>query len=277
MIFYFSATGNSRFVAESIGREIGEQIVEIKRRGYEGGEAENEIKKQEADLFSNIDANEDIGFVFPIYGWRLPEIVDEFIQHLAAQINPPMVNERYIWVAVTCGDDIGMADRCINRSLRAAGLHMDAIFSVTMPNTYVCLPGFDVDRPEIRRQKLSSCTERVASVTESVKNKTKITDIHRGLFPFFKTYVLGAFFRRFLITDKPFHATDACTHCGLCAHLCPLSNISVSLTALPHWHGYCTGCLKCYHNCPVHAIRFGKQTEKKGQYTFRRFSAEIRL
>lgn len=316
MIFYFSATGNSRFVAENIGREIGERIVEIRRNedeggktifedgkfgfengkdesdvgktGFDAGKAEGEVvtadreignsesetKRQVADIISHIGANENIGFVFPIYGWRLPEIVNEFIHRLAAQINPQIMDGRYIWVAVTCGDDIGMADRCINRILRASGLHMDAIFSVTMPNTYVCLPGFDVDKPEIRRRKLSRCAERVATIAERVKKRTKIVDIHRGALPFFKTYVLGALFHRFLITDKPFHATDACTHCGLCARACPLSNISISLSALPQWHHRCIGCLRCYHQCPVRAIRFGKQTERKGQYTFRHFSAE---
>lgn len=261
MIFYFSATGNSQFVAESLGQALGERIVDIG-------------KLDDAPI-SNIDTKESLGFVFPVYGWGIPKIVQEFIHSLSKRSNARLLQNKYVWATVTCGDDVGMADKHVRRALAVAGLHLDAIFSVIMPNTYVCLPGFDVDKAEIRHHKLARCRQRVAAVADAVKNKRNVTDIHRGAFPRFKTYVLGYLFRRFLITDKPFHATSSCTHCGLCAHVCPLHNISVSPAALPHWHGRCTGCLSCYHHCPQRAIRFGARTENKGQYVFSRFVGEI--
>ncbi|MBR3633787.1 MAG: 4Fe-4S binding protein, partial [Bacteroidaceae bacterium] len=41
------------------------------------------------------------------------------------------------------------------------------------------------------------------------------------------------------------------------------------------WHGNCTGCLACYHHCPTRAIRFGRRTEKKGQYLLAKYKEEI--
>ncbi|MFW5518323.1 MAG: ferredoxin, partial [Segatella copri] len=34
-------------------------------------------------------------------------------------------------------------------------------------------------------------------------------------------------------------------------------------------HKDCLTCFTCYHHCPHHAIEFGKQTRKKGQYFFK--------
>lgn len=310
MIFYFSATGNSQFAAQSLSKALGERIVDIgdhnadlSERIADDSERIADIGKQNVDAASSINADESIGFVFPIYGWDMPEIVKAFIHSFSkpsgaqgSENKPYDLQDRFIWAVVTCGDDIGMADRRIRRALEAAGLHLDAIFSITMPNTYVCLPGFDVDKAEIRRHKLEKCSERLSRIAETIckrkqntdrrnqcrDNQTQIadkrpqiTDVVRGAFPRFKTYVLGSLFHRFLITDRPFYATETCTRCGLCARLCPLSNISVSPAAPPHWHGRCTGCLKCYHHCPVRAIRFGRLTNRKGQYTLAYFSGEL--
>ena len=42
----------------------------------------------------------------------------------------------------------------------------------------------------------------------------------------------------------------------------------------PQWKNHCTLCLGCYHRCPQQAIRFGKYTEKKGQYHRKDFLAD---
>lgn len=289
MIFYFSATGNSQFAARSLCKALGERTVDIIDQNVDLSGQHVDIEKQDVEPGLNISADESIGFVFPIYGWDMPKIVKKFIHSFTQLIDahhsekkPFDMQNRFIWAVVTCGDDIGMADRRILHALKDAGLHLNAIFSVSMPNTYVCLPGFDVDKTEIRRQKLAKCRDRLSQISETICKRIKskdvsieITDVVRGAFPRFKTYVLGRLFHRFLITDKPFYATGACTRCGLCERLCPLSNISVSPAAPPHWRGRCTGCLKCYHHCPVRAIRFGRLTNHKGQYTLTRFSGEL--
>ena len=80
-----------------------------------------------------------------------------------------------------------------------------------------------------------------------------------------KSRVLKPLFYRFLVTDRYFSASDACTGCGLCARLCPLENIVMG-SGRPHWTGSCTTCNACYHNCPFGAISFGRMTKGKGQY-----------
>lgn len=65
MIFYFTATGNSKFIAEKIAFEIGERLINIT------------YCIQEGRYTFELEENETIGFVVPVYFWGLPIIVAE--------------------------------------------------------------------------------------------------------------------------------------------------------------------------------------------------------
>ncbi len=71
MIFYFSGTGNSKWIANQLSKEQKEELVFIP-----------DALKNEALEFS-LQAGEKIGFVFPIYSWAPPEIVLNFIRQLS--------------------------------------------------------------------------------------------------------------------------------------------------------------------------------------------------
>ena len=55
MVFYFSATGNSKYVAERIGREFGGQVINIS-----DATRNNEYKYQ-------VEDEEKVFFIFPVY------------------------------------------------------------------------------------------------------------------------------------------------------------------------------------------------------------------
>ena len=68
MIFYFSATGNSKWAAEKIASLVADKICDITTMG---DHPEYSLK-----------AGEKVGFVFPVHGWRVPRIVSEFLERL---------------------------------------------------------------------------------------------------------------------------------------------------------------------------------------------------
>ncbi len=244
MIYYFSGTGNSRYVAEQLAKLTGDVAVSI------FGEV-------------GVDA-EVVGLVFPVYGWAPPQAIMNF----ARQMPAPREGE-YRYAVMTCGDDAGKTVDV----LRTTGFSPQSAFSVIMPNTYVCLPGFNVDNDSLRKKKLQSCGARIEHIAENIRRKLCITDVHEGALPRTKTYLLGRFFAKFLITDSKFRVNINCNACGACAKACPVENICFENNR-PAWSGNCMGCLACYHTCPRHAINFGSQTLRKGQYTLRRYIGE---
>ena len=72
--------------------------------------------------------------------------------------------------------------------------------------------------------------------------------------------------------NKRFHVEkDKCVKCGICANVCPVGDIKGGHGEYPEWlhHKDCLTCFTCYHHCPHHAIEFGRQTQKKGQYFYK--------
>lgn len=204
---------------------------------------------------------EKVGFVFPVYAWGPPAIVLHFIHQL--QMPAP----EYLFFVCTCGDDTGRTAQIFSAAVSRKGWQCAAGYSVTMPNTYVSLPGFDVDDEDVEARKVQNAVARVRFINEEIASKVRMKqyNCHEGAIPFTKSYVLRPLFNTFLMSSKPFHATEACVGCKKCEKACPVNNIKMA-ERRPVWGSNCTQCLACYHVCPVHAVQYGKRTRGKGQY-----------
>lgn len=249
MILYFSACGNSRWVAETLADKLGERSLFIP-------DAPDEVDLQEGEA---------LGVVFPVYAWAPPRLVSDYIRRMRLRNKPA-----YVWFVCTCGDEAAFTHRVFQRVLRKAGLRLDACFCLQMPETYLAFPGFALDTPENEKRKIAKAEAELPRIAELIGRREQGRfETLRGKFPWLKTYVMQPVFYRFIIADRRFRANAQCTGCGCCERECPLHNIRMA-EGRPEWQGHCTHCMSCYHHCPANAIHYGSFTEGKGQYYFGR-------
>ncbi len=252
MIFFFSSTGNSQTAAHRLAAQGGETLVDM---------AEALRKGHTAYTIGN---NEHVGFVMPVYGWDIPPVVRHFVNSLTLD----NYRKQYTYLIATCGDDTGKAWQQFDKLLNKKHWHLDFGRALIMPNTYVCLPGFDTDSSSLAQKKISQGLAQLESIArQTAAEQTGFDMMQPGSHAWLKTHVLGLLFHRLLITDRLFHTTRNCKGCGQCAQVCPLKNITME-NKRPRWHHNCTGCLGCYHHCPAHALRMGLFTKHKGQYYY---------
>ena len=251
MIFYFSGTGNSKWIASQVATKQNEKLISI---------AEEMIDLTNSFQYS-LEDSEMVGFVFPVYSWAPPAIVMEFIK----KISFTNYNNQYIFFICSCGDEVGLTQKIMDEIVCKKEWSWKAGFSIIMPNNYVSLPGFDTDPKELEQKKLDDSVVEIKRINEILTNHTEnCFECKKGNFAFFKSRIINPLFNKYQVTAKPFHATDDCISCGLCEKHCPMHNVKVENK--PVWGDNCTSCLACYHICPRHAIHYGKATLKKHQY-----------
>ena len=242
MIYYFSGTGNSEWVAKTLADRTCDIAVNIAHLHLE-----DKITVGKGEVF---------GLIFPVYAWNLPEIVSDFLKR--ADIS----KKAYSYCVCTCGEEAGLLMKVLKKRIK-----LDSGFSVVMPNNYIVAGDIDSEEEALKKvQEANICLDSIAECINS--RETGRFEVTEGKAGAVKTFVASHFFNKYARSSKPFKTSYRCNGCGLCESLCPTKNIIVA-DGFPLWDDKCLQCFSCIHHCPQRAIDYGKSTEKKGRYYFK--------
>ncbi len=251
MVFYFSATGNSRHVAQRLAAATGDQCTDIAALTH--GEAH----------IAALAPGERLGFVFPVYFWGLPNVVDCFIKKLSVR-TPKGEAAPYAYGVLTYGTSVGGAYAELGRALRKRGIKLSARYRVRMPDSWT--PMFDLSDKEKTLRKCRRAEPQIDTIARLVAQRWRGTQHSWTELPLPISRLYHLDYRRARRTTHFRVLEDRCIHCGRCARRCPVGAIKMC-GGLPRWEKpECAACLGCLHRCPVFAIQYGKHTERHGQY-----------
>lgn len=245
-IFVFSATGNSKYLAVKIADETELEIVSVNERllTYE----------EEYDF-----DGETVGFVFPVYAWGCPSIMERFVKSLNFSGKPS-----YVFAVANCGDSMGNTLTDFAKLLKEKAIVLDYGDFFVMPNNY--LPLSDVDSKETEKQKLLNADRKLGGVIENIVRGQKGINQPNGILNGFLSGPVHKVFNQTSAKGyKKLHINSDCVGCGLCAIVCPLSNITLK-NEKPQWGENCISCMACINWCSHKAIDYGKKTVNRGRY-----------
>lgn len=243
MIFYFSATGNSRHAAERIAAATGEKAISI-----------TDCLKKEAFDFS---AGNDklLGFVCPVYNFGLPVTVIDFIERMNINQNPD-----YVFTLVTYGGFSGGASKMLKDKLKKKKIKINARFSVRMPDTWT--PVYDVSDKEKIALTNKKADKKISRIINMINKKSNGNFDCRRI-PFGDKFYGGYEAMR---RTSTLSVSEKCIGCGICESQCPTQAIEIQ-NGKPAWvKEKCAMCLGCLHHCPEFAIHRGEKTKIHGQY-----------
>ncbi len=228
LIFFFTGTGNSLYVA----RELSGDIISIPKA----------LKKGELSYEA-----EEIGIVYPIYAHMPPNMVRSFLKKAQLKCN-------YLFAVLTYGAGKGSAAEICAQIGKESGHSFNYIATLLMVDNW--LPAFDMDE---QKQINKHFDENLARIKAAINGRrqeieavsTAEREHHEKLLkrpgtPFTATGVKAR-------AEEWFTVTDNCITCGICSRVCPRNNYRYSeLKAEPQ--GECELCLACAHACPHKAI-----------------------
>lgn len=245
MILYFTGTGNSRYFALQLAKEINDEVISINEY----------FKYQKQAVF---DSDKPYVFVLPTYAWRMPRIVMEWIERASFSGN------KKAYVILTCGDSVGQADQFAKRFFeRKTDLHFCGLQYVVMPENYIVM--FDAPKPKKAKEIVNRSIDKVKELAPYIIQEKYFPAIKYHLGSLLQSSVINFPFYQLIVSDRGFYATEQCISCQRCQQLCPFNNITFD-KGKPKWNGTCTQCMACICGCPVEAIEYGKATVGKERY-----------
>jgi ferredoxin len=244
MIFYFSATGNTKWIAETAAAEFGDKAVEIR------------AADPESYTFGPDDM---LGICFPVYDYHTPLNVQDF----ARKLKP---NGAYTYVICDYSNCTGHCLQDFDKNV----LPIDAGFGLLMPdNTSSIGKHFDTEESGI--EKLKTAPERLSKILSRIKSREKgVMDSYEGPDPDSTDFDVHGYFEKCF--TEPFHVKeDVCIGCGLCSENCPVGAIEMK-DGHPVWvPKTCYYCSACINNCPVEAIEFDDVSQGVYRYTLEKY------
>ena len=149
MVFYFTGTGNSMYVAKRL-EDKSFSIPQIIRNGT---------------LEFTADA---IGIVAPVYGHEMPPMVKEFVQKAVFHTD-------YFYIILTYGNRHGGASELAETFCRECGIAPSYINVLLMVDNW--LPGFDMDEQRSMDKKTE---EHLSEIIADVRDRRRMIS---GVYP----------------------------------------------------------------------------------------------
>ena len=246
MILYFSGTGNSGYAARRIAGGLGEPLLCLNDRIKAGDTAP-------------VETGERLVIVTPTYAWRIPRIVEDWLLHTE------LTGAKQAWFVMTCGSEIGDADRYNRRLCQEKDLACMGTAQIVMPENFIAM--FNAPTVEEARRIVAKAEPFIDRAIAAIRAGHMFSPPRKKLYDRIASSALNPVFYPLFVKANSFTASDVCIGCGKCEKLCPLNNITLQ-NARPVWGTNCTQCMACICYCPARAIEYGKKSAGKPRYHF---------
>ncbi len=248
MVLYFSATGNTEYIAREIARRLDDVCINLLDRIKENNHAPLHSEKP---------------FVIcaPVYVCEMPRFLSRYLKEQTFS------GSRDVYFIFTSGGYCGISGPLAKSIFQKKGMNYMGHAEFKMPRNYVANDAYPMLSPEEVTARILGARDRLDPVAADILADRKLTARHVFLFETIITLPFNPVWTKLKLRADDFYSTDKCVGCGKCVRLCPLNNITLT-DKKPVWGNQCSHCMACIGNCPTRAIEYGTITQSKQPYNF---------
>lgn len=248
MIVYFSGTGNCKYIAQKLGKELGDNVASL-RHLMDRGQFQITLKE-----------DEDFGFVCPTYWEALPTIVVDFLERVEFHLEG---ERHYNYFVAAYGNDYGNILSVAQREFSKRGLRFDSCFALLTAGNW--RPYYELKNPTYIERILKVEAEGIQELLTHIRNQDRGLTLPDQLTEQ-QLQRQQSHYEKIRATSLFRVDSGKCISCGLCARQCPVHAIEIK-EGLPAWvKEKCTLCLGCLSRCPAEVIDYEEGFLKYGRY-----------
>ena len=250
IIFYFSGTGNTEFVARKFQEYLQTKNYDVTLQAIDS------VKES-----PNLTEYGLIGIGFPIYGYNLPINVRRFINNL------PKIENKLAFIFLTSGDAFSLGALGISADLlKRKGFSIVLAEGIRMPsNDNILFNAADLksEKSQHLRQIAPTKVKQIVDAISYGKSKINGNSLFLKSLSWLTGFWLNEIYRPYFHFHK-FYVDEKCLpECRICEEFCPVSNIKKVDIQKVVFDRTCILCARCINCRPVQAIQYGRSQKKR--------------
>ena len=256
VMFYFSGTGNSKYIAELFCQNMEASCYSI---------------EDKVDFSQLINSEVIIGFCYPIYGSRVPRNMRQFVQRFlpelkgkkliifatqllfsgdGARVLTDLFPENYI--EVFYADHFHMPNNVSNFFLLGQRSKKGIEKKLLKAEKKLIAICNDIKLGKVKRRGFSALSKFLGKIQGNLWQKdSKSVDLMPGSME--------------EKIAKSVRVSQDCTLCSICVRSCPVKNLKLENKSIMH-NNNCVVCYRCVNICPERAISVMLKAKPKWQY-----------
>lgn len=229
------------------------KVSEIIAEGIRSSGREVVFHRIGAEAPADINDFDVIGIGCPVYAFRPPFHVSDFIKSL------PDLKNKYFFTFITYGTNPGACGNMIRKAMLKKHA-MDAGYLATrgedyfigyLRKGYLFSPGYPgAFELQTAAEFGMQVIHRIEYGFPSVEPYDPPTEFIYAM----ERFTINRFNTKFLLS-KSFRVSKDCDGCGICIKKCPVGNLSMGKNNRPEYDNKCILCATCEFKCPRDAIR----------------------
>ena len=256
LTLYFSATGNSEFIARIFSQQMNAKCLSI---------------EDDADFEAEIKAHDAIAFCYPIFGSRLPRNLRVFVA-----ANLEYLNGKKIIIFATQAAFSGDGARVLTDLFPPGAIEVIYAEHIKMPSNVNNIPFFIRPSQKAIQKQFNNAEAKMLQICEDIKSGI----IKKRGFSRFSRFLGNLQGRIWMGNSKNIEPSTKsaehwlknslkirknCTACNLCVKICPVKNlVNEEGKIVPQ--GNCIVCYRCLNRCPEKAVRVMVPFKPSWQY-----------